>query len=177
MADCDEFERVVRRTFGYLFERYGFRIAERRKGEDGQYCILVLRSPLCQAKAYLSVPQNEGNLEFGPLEADVEPSDAAHESRYWYYARAMVGFVTRRHPQPQDLYEEGQRLSTPEDQLAAISGLLEPVCTQVIYLFREGVFGTWQGAYESFQEESHLVERFQEWLAQRREGHSDGVKD
>lgn len=167
---CKEFSKLVRLHFGYLFEQFGFSVVhwdEARGALGEECCLIILQSEDCRIKIYKS--QGEVNLQFGTLSAPMDWTDQVEGTRQWYYLRGILSFLRKESLSISELFQKTQGFETDDQQLAELSRELQPVCEQVIGLFREDVFERWREQYEQWQEEREreFRKQYEEW--QRKE--------
>jgi len=166
-AVCKEFLEQITSHFWYLFEQCGFQMIHCDEAKSGEYCLVILQSEDCRVKIYRS--QGEVNLQFGTLSALVGWEDMAEGVRQWYYIRGIVNFLRREPLDIGSLLQESRQFKTDDQQLSELSRELQPICDQVIGLFRKDVFEQWQEQYERFEEEREREFRIQyeEWRRAR----------
>lgn len=158
-VECADLLEQIRRYFSYLFGPYGFEVVHSKTARSGEHCLIVLQSKDCRIKFYRA--QGEVNLLFGTLSAHPGWEDVIDGTRQWYYARGMIDFVEKS---PVDVEKSLLQIRTPkteDQQLAELSMKLEPVCDQVIRLFREDMVEQWRGEYERFEQERNAEFRRQ----------------
>lgn len=169
---CKEFLELIRLHLSYLFEQFGFSVVhwdESRGGLGEECCLVVLQSDECRIKVYKS--QGEVNLQFGTLSAPMDWKDHAQGIRQWYYIRGLLSFLRKEPLNISELFEKTHGFKTDAQQLAELSRELQPVCEEVIHLFREDTFEQWQDEYKQWEdeEEREFQRQLKEWERKQRE--------
>jgi hypothetical protein len=148
---CALFEDAVRRYFPYLFQEWGFvPIYRNERMHNDPHCLLIAQSALCRVKFYRG--QGEANLMIGPLQAPLSWADSDQGVEYWYYLRGLLNFLAQAPVDIVELYRERPSFPTDEEQLAELSGMLEPRCDEVLKLFAPDQFGLWQHQYVQYEQ-------------------------
>ena len=168
LTTCTELLEQITQHFDYLFSQYGFLVIHAEDAEVGEHCLIVLESTDCRVKFYTS--QGEANLLFGTMSAPISWENIVQGTRHWYYIRGILNFLERRPLDLEQVLQEVGSSKTVEQQLAELSRKLEPVCDQVLGLFRKNVLNHWQAEYEHYEQEqeAEFAKRYEEWIVQKR---------
>lgn len=169
---CKEFLELVKLHLSYLFERFGFSVVhwdEARGGLGEECCLIILQSEECRIKVYRS--QGEVNLQFGTLSAPMDWKDHEQGIRQWYYIRDILSFLRKKPLNISELFEKTQGFETDAQQLAELSRELQPVCEEVINLFRTDTFGKWQDEYKQWREQRQreFEQQYKNWERKQRD--------
>ena len=168
-TECAQYLEQIRRYFNYLFDQYGFQVAHCEDAPGEARHLVVLESEACRIKFI----QNRWDIyvEVGTLAAPIGWQDVAPGQgiRYWYDIGSVLDFLERK---PLDINElsQDQPVLTVDQQLAELATALQPVCDQLMALFREDTFERWQREYQEFkrEREEQFGKQYEEWQQRQR---------
>ncbi len=149
--ECTDFLEQIKQYFGYLFDQYGFEVVHSEAARSGEYCFIVLQSRNCRIKFYRA--QGEVNLLFGTLSAHIGWEDVIDGTKHWYYARSIMDFIEKKPVDVRKSFFEIRTLKTENQQLRELSMRLQPLCSNILQLFRIDNFKRWRKEYEQFEQE------------------------
>jgi hypothetical protein len=155
--ECKDFIKLIKKHFEYLFKEYKFDVVHSSSARGGEHCLVVLESKDCRIKFYRS--QGEVNILFGTLLSPIGWEDVINKYRYWYYASAIINFITKTPVGTANIFSKVHASRTEEEQIKELSEKLYPICEDVIQLFRQDNFGKWLFEYELFEEKQNVVIR------------------
>jgi len=156
-GECRDFIKLIKKHFKYLFKEYKFDVVHSSSARGGEHCLVILESKDCRIKFYSS--QGEVNILFGTLSSPIGWEDVINGYRFWYYASAIIDFITRTSVDTAHIFSKVRASKSEEEQLKDLSEKLYPLFEDVIQLFREDNFGKWLFDYESFEEKQNAVIR------------------
>jgi hypothetical protein len=133
---CTEILDLVKRSFAFLFEEYGFKVIHSSAATYGPRCLIVAESKDFRVR-FISEFGSIG-LDIGKLNAEPSWGDGPKGQRQWFPLRVVVYFLQGKgwptREESQKLGEELAKLS--KDQYAEYeAGLLRPLCREVSQLF------------------------------------------
>lgn len=155
--ECRDFIKLIKKHFKYLFKEYKFDVVHSSSAKGGEHSLVILESKDCRIKFYSS--QGEVNILFGSLSSPIGWEDVINGYRYWYYASAIIDFITKTHVDASKILSQVRASRSEEEQLKDLSEKLYPLCEDVIQLFREDNFGKWLFDYELFDKKQNVVIR------------------
>ena len=138
MSECtEELVSLMRKHFNYLFAQYRFKVIHAESYWEGEYCFIVLESSVCRVQ--MDYQLGSIDLYFGTLSAPLSMAEEGLGYDGWYSVRHVVDFLEDKPTNLAEILAEGKvlRSLSTSDRLAYWSARLEPVCEEVIDLFRE----------------------------------------
>lgn len=155
MSNCTEtLVSLMRRHFEYLFTRCGFKVIHAESYRGGEYCFIVLESSACRVK--MDYQLGAIGLAFGALSAPLSIED-----RGWYDLELILDFLKNKPTDLAKMLSESKTLWSLSDSefLAYLSSRLEPVCQEVIDLFREESVEQRQRFHAYIEQSEREIER------------------
>lgn len=144
---CEPFAAAVRRQFGYLFERHGFRQAACQAGRGGEFCLVGLES----ARVRIKVEAEQGTplVYVGTLDSPFDWANDVNGVAVWYLVYPLLAFLEQRNPPP-PLPELGEDASS-EAVLAYLAARLQPQIEALQAAFAPDRPAEWWQAFNQFR--------------------------
>lgn len=166
---CSELLEKIRRHLPFLFGQYGFKVIHEEENRRGENCLVVLESGACRLRFIQHL--SELYVGIGTLSAPIVWEDTVDGVKCWYDLDYVLLFVKAEPLKIEDLIPDEIPFLTIDEQLRDLSTELEPVCDEVINLFREDSFNRWQEEFRKWKDERdrEFKRQYEEWKRKREE--------
>jgi len=133
---CSEVLDLVKRSFDFLFEEYGFKVIHARNATYGPRCLIVAESSDCRVR-FISEFGSVG-LDIGRLYAAPTWGDGPQGQREWFPLRAVVYFLRGKGwPKLEESRKLAEELGdmSRDEYVGYEASQLRPLCRDVFQLF------------------------------------------
>lgn len=155
--DKEQCVRAIRRTFDYLFDKYGFMTAVSDSARQGEYNLVVLQSSQCKLKFHIE--QDVPECYVGTLKAPSNWEKSENGLEGWYLIDPIISFLARKKPEIAVSWPSRQGTWTAEDILEAYSARVRPFVDELIVAFESNLSVEWWREYRAYFEERVRMRR------------------